>query len=138
MNYIFIAILALAVVLLAIYILKSFKKISDHQMPFLKAFNPMYSVADYNIDLLKTSIAPILTEIDNKNIANFMNKWKNKFEHNTLTVEDVKFLNAQNEASDNNLLAGILALHPNATEMYHSINDTLIAPKEVVLEEEMA
>ncbi len=138
MNYTLIALLATAILIISIYFFKSYKKLSQHQMPFFKAFNPFYNVESYYSDELKKSLQPILSELETKSMANFINLWKSKFENNTLTIEDVKFLNDQITDGNTNQINGILALHPKAIEMYDRLNETLNPVEEVVSEEELA
>lgn len=138
MNYTLIALLAPAILIISIYFSKSYKKLSQHQMPFFKAFNPFYNIESYYSDELKKSLQPILSEIESKSMTNFINLWKSKFENNTLTIEDVKFLNEQIAIGNTNQINGILALHANAIEIYDRLNETLNPIEKVVSEEELA
>lgn len=138
MNYTLIALLAPAILIISIYFSKSYKKLSQHQMPFFKAFNPFYNIESYYSDELKKSLQPILSEIETKSMTNFINLWKSKFENNTLTIKDVKFLNEQIAIGNTNQINGILALHPNAIEIYDRLNETLNPIEKAVSEEELA
>ena len=138
MNYTLIALLAPAILIISIYFSKSYKKLSQHQMPFFKAFNPFYNIESYYSDELKKSLQPILSEIETKSMTNFINLWKSKFENNNVTIEDVKFLNEQIAIGNTNQINGILALHPNAIEIYDRLNETLNPIEKAVSEEELA
>ncbi|MNK03747.1 hypothetical protein D3C87_215990 [compost metagenome] len=138
MNYTLIALLTPAALIISIYFSKSYKKLSQHQMPFFKAFNPFYNVETYHSDELKKSLQPILSEIETKSMTNFINSWTSKFENNILTIEDVKYLNELIATGNTNQVNGILALHPKAIEMYNTLNEILNPVEEVVSEEELA
>ncbi|NRF41113.1 hypothetical protein [Pedobacter foliorum] len=137
MNYTYISGLTLATLIISIYFIKSYKKFSQYQMPFLKAFNPTYDVDRYHADELKKSIMPILSELETSRMANFINLWKKKFENNALTIEDVKFLNEQLVAGNTNQVNGILAIHPKAIEMYNTLNETLNSIEKEAFQEEL-
>lgn len=137
MNYTLILLSTIAFLAFLYYFVKSYKKLSQHQMPFFKAFNPFYTLQDYEIYKTKKSIQPIITEMNTKSISSFMKIWTNKFAQNTLSLDDVKFLNEQVVDGDTSKIDGILALHPNAKTMYDALNETLKPIDELVKEEEL-
>lgn len=137
MNYINIIPSTLAFLAFAVYAFKSYQKLSRHGMPFLKAFNPWYDIERYRTDELKKSLSPIVSELETSRMANFINLWKNKFENNTLTIKDVEFLNEQIAAGNINQVNGILALHPEASKMYDTLNETLNPIEKDLIEEEL-
>ncbi len=96
-------------------------------MPFLKAFNPMCSPTAYEAELLKKSLSPITQEMENKEMAGFINHWTAKFENKQLNVADVLLLNEQLAVGNTQQVNGILALHPDALNMYNEINKGLTA-----------
>lgn len=96
-------------------------------MPFLKAFNPMCSPASYEAELLKHSLSPVTIEMETKQMAGFINHWTAKFENNQLNAADVILLNEQLAVGNTQQVNGILALHPEALNMYNEINKGLTA-----------
>ena len=96
-------------------------------MPFLKAFNPMCNLASYEAELLKNSLSPVTLEMETKQMAGFINHWTAKFEHNQLNAADVILLNEQLAVGNTKQVNGILALHPEALNMYNEINKGLTA-----------
>lgn len=96
-------------------------------MPFLKAFNPMCSPASYEAELLKHSLSPVTIEMETKQMAGFINHWVAKFENNQLNAADVILLNEQLAVGNTQQVNGILALHPEALNMYNEINKGLTA-----------
>lgn len=127
MNYITIGALILITLIALPYLFSSFKKLNRYNMPFLKAFNPACSPESYEAELLKKSLNPIILEMENKQMAGFINHWTAKFENKQLTVADVVLLNEQLAIGNTQQVNGILALHPNALEMYNEINKGLTA-----------
>ena len=85
---------------------------------------------DTEADDLKKSLKPITDEIETQRVAKFMKYWKDKFEHNNLSVADVKELNATIAEGGIAQVNGILSLHPEAKAMYNQINGQLILEEE--------
>lgn len=96
-------------------------------MPFLKAFNPSCNLAGYEAEVLKKSLSPVTLEMETKQMAGFINHWTAKFENKQLNVSDVILLNEQLAVGNTQQVNGILALHPEALNMYNEINKGLTA-----------
>ncbi|MCX2453408.1 hypothetical protein OQX61_19210 [Pedobacter sp. PLR] len=96
-------------------------------MPFLKAFNPSCNPGSYEAEMLKKSLSPVTLEMETKQMAGFINHWTAKFENKQLNVSDVILLNEQLAVGNTQQVNGILALHPEALDMYNEINKGLTA-----------
>ncbi len=96
-------------------------------MPFLKAFNPSCSPAQYEAEMLKKSMSPVTLEMESQQMAGFINHWTAKFENKQLNVTDVILLNEQLAVGNTQQVNGILALHPDALNMYNEINKGITA-----------
>ncbi|MBC8984163.1 hypothetical protein H9X96_00050 [Pedobacter sp. N36a] len=127
MNYLTIGALILLTIVALPYLFSAFKKLNQYNMPFLKAFNPMCSPASYEAALLKKSLSPITLEMETKQMAGFINHWTAKFENKQLNAVDVVLLNEQLAVGNTQQVNGILALHPDALNMYNEINKGLTA-----------
>ncbi|RQO73848.1 hypothetical protein DBR43_00105 [Pedobacter sp. KBW06] len=125
MNNLTIGALILIAIVVLPYLFLSFRKLSRHNMPFFKAFNPSYNLKRFEADELKKSLSPIITEMETKRVSNFINHWTAKFENNKLNVEDVKMLNELLATGKEDQVNGILALHPQAMAQYTAINKDL-------------
>lgn len=125
MNSLNTSVLIFVALVLVSYLFSSLRKKSRYNLSFSDAFNPFYKVnTDVSEDLRKT-LAPIVSEIETKKIANFINHWTNKFEKDQLTIDDVKFLNEQLAVGNLDQVNGILALHPEALTKFNELNQTL-------------
>jgi hypothetical protein len=76
-------------------------------------------------DSLRATLAPIVQEIETKQVSSFIKHWYDKFANNTLTVQDVELLNSRIAEGSTDQVNGILALHPNARQMFEHINEQL-------------
>lgn len=122
MNNLTIGALILIAIVILPYLFLSYRKLSGHQMPFFKAFNPFYNLKRYEADELKKSLSPIVKEMETRQLSDFINYWTEKFEKNTLNEEDVKLLNEKLAVGNTDQVNGILALHPEALDRYKAIN----------------
>lgn len=113
---------ALVVIVAVIYVVLVLRKLSQG-ISFANALNPFSSAPIQ--DELTISLQPIVKEIETKEIANFIKHWSDKFEKNTLSVQDVELLNSRIEAGSKDQVNGILSLHPNGREMYNKINEVV-------------
>lgn len=125
MNSLNTSVLIFAALILGAYLYASLRKKSRYNLSFSDAFNPFYKVKSDVSEELRRSLAPIVSEIETRNIASFINHWTNKFENDELTIEDVKFLNEQLAVGNLDQVNGILALHPEALNRYNKLNKTL-------------
>jgi len=122
---------AIVVAILAVsYLIIVIKRSSD--FPFVKALNPFYTKDMLATDELKKSLQPIITEIETKQVANFIKFWSDKFEKNRLTTEDVVSLNAKIANGETDQVNGILAVHPDGRKMFDQINAELKAKEEAL------
>ena len=122
---------AIVVAILAVsYLIIVIKRSSD--FPFVKALNPFYTKDMLAADELKKSLQPIITEIETKQVANFIKFWSDKFEKNRLTTEDVVSLNAKIANGETDQVNGILAVHPDGRKMFDQINAELKAKEEAL------
>lgn len=129
MNFTPSTIAAIVVAILAVsYLIIVIKRSSD--FPFVKALNPFYTKDMLAADELQKSLQPIITEIETKQVANFIKFWSDKFEKNRLTVEDVESLNAKIANGESDQVNGILAVHPDGRKMFNQINADLKAKEE--------
>jgi hypothetical protein len=132
MNFTPSTIAAIVVAILAVsYLIIVIKRSSD--FPFVKALNPFYTKDMLAADNLKKSLQPIITEIETRQVANFIKFWSDKFEKNRLTIEDVESLNAKIANGEKNQVDGILAVHPDGRKMFNQINAELKAKQEAIL-----
>lgn len=116
---------ALVVILAIPYLIIVLRRASSQNFPFIKALNPFYTTEMQEADELKKSISPILDEIENQRIAKFIKHWNDKFENNSLTVQDVEALNAKLANGEADQVNGILAVHPEGKAMFNRINHDL-------------
>jgi len=131
MNFTPSTIAAIVVAILAVsYLIIVIKRSSD--FPFVKALNPFYTKDMLAADELKKSLQPIITEIETKQVANFIKFWSDKFEKNRLTTEDVVSLNAKIANGETDQVNGILAVHPDGRKMFDQINAELKAKEEAL------
>lgn len=131
MNFTPSTIAAIVVAILAVsYLIIVIKRSSD--FPFVKALNPFYTKDMLAADELKKSLQPIITEIETKQVANFIKFWSDKFEKNRLTTEDVESLNAKIANGESDQVNGILAVHPDGRKMFDQINAELKAKEEAL------
>jgi hypothetical protein len=131
MNFTPSTIAAIVVAILAVsYLIIVIKRSSE--FPFVKALNPFYTKEMLAADNLKKSLQPIITEIETKQVANFIKFWSDKFEKNRLTIEDVESLNAKIANGEKNQVDGILAVHPDGRKMFNQINAELKAKQEAI------
>ena len=131
MNFTPSTIAAIVVAILAVsYLIIVIKRSSD--FPFVKALNPFYTKEMLAADELKKSLQPIITEMETKQVANFIKFWSDKFEENHLTTEDVESLNAKIANGESDQVNGILAVHPDGRKMFDQINADLKAKAEAL------
>lgn len=124
MNFTSSQLITAAEVFIAVaYVIIVLRKLSQGSS-FGNALNPFSSTVPVT-DELTVSLQPIVKEIETKEIANFIKHWSDKFEKNTLSVEDVELLNSRIEAGSKDQVNGILALHPNGRAMYNKINEVV-------------
>jgi hypothetical protein len=137
MNFTPSTIAAIVVAILAVsYLIIVIKRSSE--FPFVKALNPFYTKEMLAADNLKKSLQPIITEIETKQVANFIKFWSDKFEKNRLTIEDVESLNAKIDNGEKNQVDGILAVHPDGRKMFNQINAELKAKQEAIAAKALA
>jgi hypothetical protein len=137
MNFTPSTIAAIVVAILAVsYLIIVIKRSSE--FPFVKALNPFYTKEMLAADNLKKSLQPIITEIETKQVANFIKFWSDKFEKNRLTIEDVESLNAKIANGEKNQVDGILAVHPDGRKMFNQINAELKAKQEAIAAKALA
>ena len=131
MNFTPSSIAAIIVAIVAVsYLIIVIKRSSD--FPFVKALNPFYTKDTLAADDLKKSLQPIITEIETKQVANFIKFWSDKFEKNRLTTEDVQSLNAKIANGEADQVNGILAVHPEGRKMFNQINAELKVKEEAL------
>jgi len=131
MNYTPSTIAAIVVAILAVsYLIIVIKRSS--RFPLAKALNPFYTKDMLAADELKKSLQPIITEIETKQVSNFIKFWSDKFEKNRLTIEDVESLNAKIANGEKDQVNGILAIHPDGRKMFNQINAELKAKQDAL------
>lgn len=122
--------IALAIISLVVgvsYLIVTQIKASKYNMPFFKALNPNYTARVHELAGVRTSLQPIIDEIETKRLSDFILSWKIKFEKDTFSPEDVKKLNLMIADGAKNQVDGILSLHPDARNKFDQINEQLIA-----------
>jgi len=130
MNFTPSNLIILSVILIAvIYLVTVLNRLKNY--PLSQALNPFYKEDVSEISDLKKSLSPIITEIETQHVAKFIKHWSNKFENNSLTVQDVESLNMKIAEGNQNQVNGILAIHPQGRKMYNLINEDLKLKEEV-------
>lgn len=126
MNFNSTQIITAIVIILAVpYLIIVLRRASSQNFPFIKALNPFYTKEMQEADELKKSISPIMDEIETQRVAKFIKYWADKFENNSLTVQDVEALNAKLANGEADQVNGILAVHPEGKAMFNRINHDL-------------
>jgi hypothetical protein len=118
-NTLTIVIVAVAVIAV-IYLITVLRKSAAR-----KAANAISAPVVEQPDSLKATLAPIVHEIETKQVSSFIKHWYDKFANNTLSVQDVELLNSRIAEGSTDQVNGILALHPNGRQMFEHINEQL-------------
>lgn len=109
-------------VIVVIYLIIVLRKASAQGISFMEALNPFSSAPAPERDELKLSMAPIVKEMETKEMATFIKHWTDKFANKTLNVQDVELLNSRIAEGSLNQVNGILSLHPDGKKMFDQMN----------------
>ncbi|QNK64701.1 hypothetical protein H7F33_09575 [Pedobacter sp. PAMC26386] len=114
------------IVILAIpYLVSVIRKVENHSIPFIKALNPFYSNEMNIAAQLKSSLSPIVKEMESQEMAKFIKLWTAKFEDGSFSAQDVILLNKKITEGREDQVNGILALHPEARLQFEELNEHL-------------